>query len=61
MASMPSPTAPANTPAGFMGIRRPDGRVATRNYIGILTSVNCSAHVAGAGRRHVPPQPVHRR
>ena len=25
----------------------PDGRVATRNYIGILTSVNCSAHVAG--------------
>ena len=33
-------------PASFMGIRRPDGRVATRNYIGILTSVNCSAHVA---------------
>ncbi|MBN8897763.1 MAG: altronate dehydratase [Rhodospirillales bacterium] len=35
------------TPATFQGIRRPDGRVATRNYIGILTSVNCSAHVAG--------------
>ena len=35
-----------NSPATFMGIRRPDGRVATRNYIGILTSVNCSAHVA---------------
>src|SRR3979490_3183836 len=33
--------------ATFDGIRRPDGRVATRNYIGILTSVNCSAHVAG--------------
>ncbi|WP_201445584.1 UxaA family hydrolase [Belnapia sp. F-4-1] len=33
-------------PATFQGIRRPDGRVATRNYIGILTSVNCSAHVA---------------
>jgi altronate hydrolase len=33
-------------PATFMGIRRPDGRVATRNYIGILTSVNCSATVA---------------
>ena len=29
-----------------MGIVRPDGRVATRNYIGILTSVNCSATVA---------------
>ena len=34
-------------PATFQGIRRPDGKVATRNYIGILTSVNCSAHVAG--------------
>src|SRR5438270_890184 len=34
-------------PASFDGIRRSDGRVATRNYIGILTSVNCSAHVAG--------------
>ena len=41
------PTLPANTPASFMGIRRADGRAATRNYIGILTSVNCSAHVAG--------------
>src|SRR5882724_13150839 len=33
-------------PATFMGIKRTDGRVATRNYIGILTSVNCSATVA---------------
>ncbi len=32
--------------ATFLGIRRSDGRVATRNYIGILTSVNCSATVA---------------
>ena len=32
--------------ASFMGIKRADGRVATRNYIGILTSVNCSATVA---------------
>ncbi|MBX3065296.1 MAG: altronate dehydratase [Anaerolineae bacterium] len=28
----------------FMGYLRPDGRVATRNYIAILSSVNCSAH-----------------
>ena len=41
------PTAYIDPPATFEGIRRPDGRVATRNYIGILTSVNCSAHVAG--------------
>ena len=39
----------------------PDGRVATRNYIGILTSVNCSRPCRRAGRRHVPAQPVHRR
>src|SRR5438874_6356662 len=31
--------------ATFMGIKRADGRVATRNYVGILTSVNCSATV----------------
>ena len=40
------PTTNFDLPATFQGIRRPDGRVATRNYIGILTSVNCSAHVA---------------
>jgi altronate hydrolase len=31
--------------ATFMGIRREDGRVATRNYIGIVATVNCSATV----------------
>ena len=36
----------------FMGIVRRDGRVATRNYIGILTSVNCSATVARAIADH---------
>ena len=30
----------------FMGYRRETGRVGTRNYIGILTSVNCSATAA---------------
>lgn len=32
--------------ATFQGYRRPGGRVGTRNYVGILTSVNCSASVA---------------
>lgn len=32
--------------ATFMGFRRNNGKVGTRNYIGILTSVNCSATVA---------------
>jgi altronate hydrolase len=40
------PTPNFDLPASFNGIVRGDGRVATRNYIGILTSVNCSAHVA---------------
>ena len=44
------PTQFVDTPATFMGIVRPDGinagRVATRNYIGILSTVNCSATVA---------------
>jgi len=31
--------------ATFMGFVRPDGRVGTRNFIGILSSVNCSATV----------------
>lgn len=38
--------------ATFQGIVRADGRVATRNYIGILTSVNCSATVARMIARH---------
>jgi len=46
------PTAAAREPAHFMGIRRADGRVATLNYIGILTSVNCSATVARAIADH---------
>ncbi|HXF45584.1 MAG TPA: altronate dehydratase family protein [Burkholderiaceae bacterium] len=43
---------PARRQATFMGIRRADGRVATRNYIGILSSVNCSATVARAIADH---------
>ena len=43
---------PARLERTFMGIRRADGRVATRNYIGILSSVNCSATVARAIADH---------
>jgi len=42
-------TAPAGRPEAqptFDGFVRADGRVGTRNYLGILTSVNCSATVA---------------
>ncbi|MBV9431551.1 MAG: altronate dehydratase [Hyphomicrobiales bacterium] len=37
---------PEDKRATFEGFRRKDGKVGTRNYIGILTSVNCSASVA---------------
>jgi len=39
------PTRYVDPPATFMGIVRSDGRVATRNYIGLLSTVNCSATV----------------
>ena len=47
-----APTVYVTEPATFMGIVRPDGRVATRNYIGVLTSVNCSATAARAIADH---------
>ena len=37
---------PVELQATFEGFRRANGKVGTRNYIGILTSVNCSASVA---------------
>jgi altronate hydrolase len=36
---------PAEKTRTFMGFRRADGRVATRNYIGVISTVNCSARV----------------
>ena len=47
-----APTAYVDAPATFMGFVRADGRIATRNYIGVLTSVNCSATVARAIADH---------
>lgn len=40
------PTQYIKPAATFQGIVRADGRVATRNYLGILSTVNCSATVA---------------
>jgi altronate hydrolase len=36
---------PENERASFMGIVRENGQVGTRNYIGVLSTVNCSATV----------------
>jgi altronate hydrolase len=40
------PVLPEAEAATFQGIQRADGSIATRNYIGVLTTVNCSAQVA---------------
>ncbi|MBL0402559.1 altronate dehydratase [Microvirga aerilata] len=37
---------PVEAQATFQGFRRQNGKVGTRNYLAILTSVNCSASVA---------------
>src|SRR5277367_6736358 len=47
---------PIRPPATFQGIVRPNGRVGTRNYVGILTTVNCSATVARRIAAHFTPE-----
>ncbi len=42
----PTDYIPEGRRATFEGIVRPNGKVATRNYLGILSSVNCSATAA---------------
>lgn len=43
---------PEDARATFRGFRRPDGRVGTRNYIAVISSVNCSATVSRAVAEH---------
>ena len=40
----------------FLGYRRPDGRVGTRNYVAIISSVNCSASTVRAIQRRFGPE-----
>jgi altronate hydrolase len=40
----------------FMGYRRANGKVGTRNYIAILASVNCSAHTIHEIARYFTPE-----
>lgn len=42
---VPTPVLPEAEQARFMGYVRSDGQVGTRNFIGILSTVNCSATV----------------
>ena len=50
------PVVPSGQPATFMGIVRADGHVATRNYLGVVSSVNCSATVCQRIAQHFTPE-----
>ncbi|MDA1191413.1 MAG: UxaA family hydrolase, partial [Candidatus Poribacteria bacterium] len=43
---------PASKMRTFMGYARPNGQVATRNYVAVISTVNCSASVATYVARH---------
>ncbi|MFC2026019.1 UxaA family hydrolase, partial [Chloroflexota bacterium] len=40
----------------FMGYKRPDGRVGTRNYVAVISTVNCSAHTSRLIAQHFSPE-----
>ena len=54
------PAAFSNVVETFQGYRRTNGRVGTRNYIGVLTTVNCSARVARMIALHFSPSILER-
>lgn len=51
---------PLGERASFQGLVRDDGRVGTRNYLGVLATVNCSASVAHFMARGIPPEELAR-
>ena len=47
-ASERAPAPPTIEPRTFRGYLRPDGRVGTRNYVAVISTVNCSASTSKA-------------
>jgi altronate hydrolase len=47
---------PAGRQRTFMGYRRESGAIGTRNYIAVISSVNCSAHTVRQIARHFTPE-----
>jgi altronate hydrolase len=45
LSSVDPPQSPASLSRRFAGFHRPDGRVGTRNYVALISTVNCSASV----------------
>jgi altronate hydrolase len=52
----PVPLLPVEQRRTFMGYRRPDGKVGTRNYIAIIGTVNCSASTIRFIQRRFTPE-----
>ncbi|MFO1082064.1 MAG: altronate dehydratase family protein [Reyranellaceae bacterium] len=51
----PTAYVPEAERATFQGYRRADGRAATRNYVGIVTTVNCSAATSRMIAKRIEP------
>lgn len=56
MATEIPPVPPAGTPRTFEGFLREDGRVGTRNYIALVSTVNCSASSVHRIAAHFTPE-----
>ena len=53
---VPNPAWQPARPRTFWGYLRPDGRAGTRNFIAVLSSVNCSGFVASRIAAHFTPE-----
>lgn len=53
----PIPTSIAST-RSFLGYRREDGRIGTRNYIAVVAASNCAAHTVSLIERHFEGRPL---
>lgn len=47
---------PENERRTFMGFKRANGKVGTRNFIAVISSVNCSAHTSREVSRYFTPE-----
>lgn len=52
----PVDIAPVSERRTFMGYKRPNGRIGTRNYIGVISTVNCSAHTSREIAHYFTPE-----
>lgn len=56
LASQPPSPLPAITDRTFQGFVRPSGKVGTRNYIAVISTVNCSSTVSRYIANHFTPE-----